>query len=176
LAKANKGKCAKKKKLRTKKCCQTCSRAEYSANAHLVITAPIFCNHCSYRGFVNDAAGEAAVYTHGVCARKDGATTLCTPLRGNPGFPEDCRVSYGNLYTRCIRTNPAPPPPLPAMPPPPSPPSPPHGPPPPSSPSTPPLPPNIPAPPKSPPAQIGANTQAHNLQVAANKVVHAGGR
>ena len=105
LAKAKKGKCLKKKKLRKKKCCATCSLPQYSVRSDYIITTSASCTSCSYRGFANDAAGDAATYT-GVCASKDGATSLCSPLQGNPGFPDACEASYGAGWALCTKLSP----------------------------------------------------------------------
>merc|ERR1740130_130520 len=106
LAKAQKGKCLKKKKLRKKKCCATCSLPQYSVRSDYIVTTVATCNTCSYRGFPNSAAGDAAKYTSGVCASKDGATSLCSPLQGNPGFPDACEASYGAGWTKCLLMSP----------------------------------------------------------------------
>lgn len=178
LAKAQKGKCSKKKKLRKKKCCATCSLPQYSDRRDYVVTTPASCKSCSYRGFANDAAGEAATYT-GVCASKDGATSLCSPVQGNPGFPDACEVSYGAGWALCTKQSPpSSPPPSPL----PSPPAPPHQPPfpdPPKPPCAPPAPPFPPSPPSIPASEAAALEAAavkkKNAELAA-EAAHAAGR
>ena len=163
LAKAKKGKCAKKKKLRKKKCCLTCRLPAYAENSEFIISSPAACTACSYRGFANDAAGETASYT-GVCAIKDGATSLCSPLMGNPGFPDSCEASYGAGWAICTKMSPPSPPPPPSPSPPPIPPS---LPPPPPPPCPPPLPPALPQPPSIPVAEQEAIDAAVEAQAQA---------
>jgi hypothetical protein len=176
LAKAEKGKCSKKK-LRKKKCCITCSLPQYSVRRDYIADAafvPASCKSCSYRGFANDAAGEAATYT-GVCASKDGATSLCSPLQGNPGFPDACEASYGAGWSLCTKQSPPSSPPPSPLPSPPLPPRPPPFPDPPSPPYSPPLPPSPPSPPSIPyPAQQAA-IDKKNAELAA-EAAHAAGR
>jgi len=175
LAKAQKGKCLKKKKLLKKKCCATCSLPQYSVRSDYIVTTVATCNTCSYRGFPNSAAGDAAKYTSGVCASKDGATSLCSPLQGNPGFPDACEASYGAGWTKCLLMSPPSTPPPSAAPTPPSPPTPPPFPNPPSPPSPPPLPPSPPSPPSIPLAEQEAAVAKKNAALAA-EAAHAAGR
>jgi hypothetical protein len=172
LAKAKKGKCLKKKKLRKKKCCATCSLPQYSVRSDYIITTSASCTSCSYRGFANDAAGDAATYT-GVCASKDGATSLCSPLQGNPGFPDACEASYGAGWALCTKLSPPSTPPPSPSPSPPVPPTPPPFPNPPSPPSPPPKPPSPPSPPSIPLAEQQAAIDKKNAELAA-EVAHAG--
>ena len=176
LAKAKKGKCLKKKKLRKKKCCATCSLPQYSARAEFFVTRPASCKTCSYRGFANDMAGETAVYTTGVCASKDGATSLCSPLQGNPGFPDSCEASYGAGWSLCVRSSPPSSPPPSASPSPPQPPAKPPPPPPPSPPKAPPFPPSPPNPPSIPEAERAAAAAAMVAMQAAMAQLGVSGR
>ena len=176
LAKAKKGKCLKKKKLRKKKCCATCSLPQYSARAEFTVTRAASCKTCSYRGFANDMAGETAVYTTGVCASKDGATSLCSPLQGNPGFPDSCEASYGAGWSLCVRSSPPSSPPPSSSPSPPQPPARPPRPPPPSPPKAPPAPPSPPQPPSIPEAQRQAEHAAMLAMQAAMAQLGVSGR
>ena len=177
LAKAQKGKCSKKK-LRKKKCCVTCSLPQFSVRRdYIANTAPASCKSCSYRGFANDAAGDTATYT-GVCASMDGATSLCSPLQGNPGFPDACEASYGAGWALCTKQSPPSTPPPSASPSPPLPPKPPPFPKPPSSPSPPPMPPRPPSPPSLPAAEALADHEAaiakKNAELAAEALFNSG--
>jgi hypothetical protein len=176
LAKAEKGKCSKKK-LRKKKCCVTCSLPQYSVRRDYIAdaaTSPAGCKSCSYRGFANDAAGEAATFT-GVCASKDGATSLCSPLQGNPGSPDACEASYGAGWALCTKQSPPSTPPPSPSPSPPVPPRPPPVPTPPSPPYSPPLPPSPPSPPSIPLSEQQAAIDKKNAELAA-EAAHAAGR
>ena len=176
LAKAQKGKCLKKKKLRKKKCCATCSLPQYSARSDYIVTRPASCKSCSYRGFANDLAGETAVHTTGVCTSKDGATSLCSPLQGNPGFPDSCESSYGSGWSLCVRSSPPSSPPPSSSPSPPQPPSKPPPPPPPSPPKAPPAPPSPPKPPLIPEEERAAAAAAMVAQIAAMAQLGVSGR
>merc|ERR1719460_979572 len=152
--------CTKDKK--KKKCCKTCSDPKYTRlswraqNNPTIVYTPTLCESCSFRGFENDRAGIRARYETGVCAKRDGASAICSPQDDyQQPNPKTCQQKYGYEWEWCNVHSPPSPRAPPGPPPPPSPPFKPPSPSPPPNPGPPPKPPAPPPPPPPPPELPG---------------------